>query len=66
VQLSVVDEDSVTVATYKVMHSTKVSPSKKVKRPYYQKKLERRYRKKRPTAWMGFAKFMAKIIFKQK
>lgn len=66
VEMSIVDEDNVTLGTMKIPHSTKVDATKKVKRPHYLKKIERRYNKTRPTAWMGFAKFMARIIFKQR
>lgn len=65
VQLSVVDEDNVEVASYKVVHSTKQTIEKK-KTPAYQKRLNRRYNRHRPTLWMRFAKGIAKIIFKQK
>lgn len=64
VQLSVVDEDNVELATYKVVHSTKQTKTKKV--PHYQKRIEKRYKKHKPTLWMDFAKMIAKIIFKQK
>ena len=64
VQLSVVDEDNTELATLKVVHSTKQT-DKKVKEPRYKKRLERRYNKHKPTAWMKFAKSIAKIIFKQ-
>lgn len=64
VQLSVVDEDNTELATLKVVHSTK-QKGKKVKEPCYKKRLERRYNKHKPTAWMKFAKSIAKIIFKQ-
>lgn len=64
VQLSVVDEDNTELATLKVVHSTKQT-GKKVKEPRYKKRLERRYNKHKPTAWMKFAKSIAKIIFKQ-
>lgn len=67
VQLSVVDEDNTTLASYRVIHSSqKQTGIKKKKIPHYQKVLERRYRRTRPTLWMSFAKALAKIIFKQK
>lgn len=66
VEMSVVDEDNITLGTMRITHSTKVVATKKVKRPHYLKKMERRYRNPRPTAWMSFAKFLAKIIFKQR
>jgi hypothetical protein len=64
VELSVVDEDNTELCTYKVIHSTKETTVKKT--PHYQKKLERRFKRTKPTLWMNFAKGIAKIIFKQK
>lgn len=64
VELSVVDEDNTELCTYKVTHSTKETTVKKT--PHYQKKLERRFKRTKPTLWMNFAKGIAKIIFKQK
>lgn len=65
VQLSVVDENNAELATLKVTHSSKQTEVKK-KVPHYKKRLEKRYNKHKPTAWMKFAKGIAKIIFKQK
>ncbi len=66
VQLSVVDEDSVTLASFKVVHSSKQPAIVKHKVPHYNKKLNRWFKRKRPTLWMSFAKFLGKMIFKQK
>jgi hypothetical protein len=63
VRLSVVDENNLTLAVMDIPHSSlNLAPKKK---PTYFKKLERRYARSKPTSWIRFAKFMARIIFKQ-
>ncbi|MBX7181142.1 MAG: alkaline phosphatase D family protein [Bacteroidia bacterium] len=63
VRLSVVDESNVTLAVMDITHSS--INKLKAKKPAYFRKLERRYRNPKPTAWIKFAKWMARIIFKQ-
>lgn len=64
VRLSVVDEDNITLATYKVPHSSSTQ-AKIRKTPHYQKRMKQRYESKKPTFWMRIAKGIAKMIFKQ-
>ena len=63
VRLSVVDENNLTLAVMDIPHSSlNLEPQKK---PHYFKKLERRYARTKPTGWIRFAKFIARILFKQ-
>lgn len=64
VRLSVVDEDNVTLGSMEIAHSSS-NQYKPLKPSPYERKLSRRMEREKPTAWIRFAKFMARIIFKQ-
>lgn len=67
VQYSVVDEDGKVLASFPIYHSThpKYKDLTKLKTKPYQRRLERRFAKNKPTAWMRFIGWGAKVFYKQ-